>query len=80
MQRKKRTPFFLAGIDLVVLAIAAVLFATGAVLLRLSPVWWGYYLTGLDVRDWPPWKAIGVAVILVETPLILRYWPSMWNH
>ena len=76
MDRKKRTWFILAWIDLVLLGIAAVLFATGALLLWLSPAWWGYYLSVLDVRIWPPWKGIGLVVVLTESVLVIRYWPN----
>ena len=48
------------------------LFATGVLLLWLSPTWWGYYLSALDVRIWPPWKCIGLVVILMESLLVIR--------
>lgn len=73
---KKKTWFIPAGIDLVLLGIAGALSATGALLLRLSPVWWGYYLSLLDIRIWPPGKGIGVVLVVVESVLIIRYWPS----
>lgn len=76
MDRKKRTWFILGGIDLVLIGMAVAIFATGALLLWLSPTWWGYYLLTLDVRIWPPWKCIGLAVVLVESLLLIRYWPN----
>ena len=73
---KKRIWFFPTWIDLLLLGIAVALFATGAVLLRTSPKWWSFYLSLLDVRVWPPWKCIGLVVVLVESVIIMRCWPN----
>jgi hypothetical protein len=76
VRRLKRAWFGLAWIDALLFGMAAVLVAVGAVLLRLSPAWWGYYLSVLDIRIWPPWKCIAVVVVLLETPLVIRFWPN----
>jgi hypothetical protein len=66
----------LGWIDLILVGIAAAMFIIGALLLRLSPTWWGYYLTALDVRIWPTWKCIGFIALLIESLLIIWYWPN----
>jgi hypothetical protein len=69
--------WFVPGwIDLVLTAVAASLVGIGALLLWASPALWACYLTALDVRAWPPWKCVGVMVIVVESLLVVRYWPS----
>jgi len=68
--------FNVSGIDLVLLGIAAALFAVGTILLRVSPRWWGYYLTALDVRMWPLWKSIGLVAVLLDSLLIVWCWPT----
>lgn len=76
MNRKKYAWCIFGGIDLVLFGIAAVLVGVGAMLARFHPVWWGYYFMMLDVRVWPPWKCVGLGVIVAESLLIIRCWPN----
>lgn len=71
----RRTGFRLKTIDRLLIGAIALAFTGGALLLWLSPPWWGWYLWVLDVRDWPPLKCIGLAVVLVEVVVVMRYWP-----
>lgn len=75
MARKKGL-WIPAGIDVVLIGIAATLLIAGALLLWLSPTWWGCYRTVLDIRFWPPWKILGLAVLAIESLLVIRYWPN----
>ena len=68
--------FIPGGIDLVLLGIAAILVGVGAALVRHYPVWWGYYMLALDIRVWPPWKCIGLTIIVIESLVIIRFWPN----
>lgn len=73
---KKRILFIFGRIDVVLMGIALAMVAIGALLLWLFPRWWGFYVTLLDVRIWPPWKCIGLAVVLIESLLVIRHWPD----
>jgi hypothetical protein len=76
MKIRRRTRFVLTWLDLLLFGAALALLLIGAILLRVSPVWWGRYLALLDVRVWPTWKGIGVVVIVAESLLVIRYWPN----
>lgn len=75
MARKKGL-WIPAGIDVVLSGIAGTLLVVGALLLWLSPTWWGCYRAVLDIRFWPPWKILGLAVLAIESLLVIRYWPN----
>lgn len=64
------------GIDVMLIGIAGALFAIGAVLLWLSPAWWGCYLRALDVQVWPAWKVFGLIVVLADIAMVVHYWPD----
>jgi len=72
----KRTRYFPSWFDLALLVVAAALFATGAKLVQTSPEGWIFYLNLLDIRVWPPWKSIGLVILLVESVVVMRYWPG----
>ena len=76
MNGRRQTRFGLDRVEWLLIGVAAVLFLTGAILLVLSPRWWGCYLDVLDVRYWPPWKCLVVAVLLLESLLLIRFWPD----
>jgi len=73
---KKRIWFPLGRIDFVLIGTAMAMFAIGVLLVWLFPPWFVYYLSLLDVRYWPPWKCIGLAVVLVESVVVIRRWPD----
>ena len=73
---KNRVRYFPSWFDLVLLVVAAALFATGAKLVQTSPKGWVIFLNLLDVRVWPAWKVIGLAILLVESAVVMRYWPG----
>ncbi len=76
MSNPTKTQSELAKIDLVLIGAALALVVVGVLLALLSPAWWGWYLWVLDVRVWPPWKCIGAAVIVVQSVLVIWYWPD----
>lgn len=40
------------------------------------PKCWPVYLRILDVRVWSFWKGVGVGVVLVESLILIRLWPT----
>ena len=53
---------------------AAAPFSVGAILLVLSPQWWGWYVRLLDPRYWSFRAWIIAAAILVEIVVVIRFW------
>ena len=76
MNSRRRIRFGLDKVEWLLVGAAVVLFLLGALLLVFSPTWWSWYLCALDVRVWPPWKCLGVGVVLVESLLLIRFWPN----
>jgi hypothetical protein len=76
VERPEKTRFGLGKVDLLLIGVSVILFVVGALLLWLSPTGWSCYLWLLDVRIWPPWKCLGAGVVLLETLLLIRYWPN----
>ena len=73
---ENRRRFVPSGVDLVLFAMAVVLVGTGELLLRMSPTWWGYYLSAMDARVWPPWKCLGSVMLVLISLLVIRRWPT----
>lgn len=76
MARKENCWFMPSRFDLVLLGIAATQAAAGALLLWLSPTGWSWYRFALDIRFWPPWKTVALAILVVESLVVIRFWPS----
>jgi hypothetical protein len=76
MNNPRRTKVPLETIDLLILRAVAAVFGTVVFLLLFFSRYWPWYLWLLDVRIWPPWKCIGIGVVLAESLLVIHLWPT----
>ncbi len=74
--RRIRAWFPIGGVDIVLLGVVVAFAGVSAVILWRWPRLWSFYLAMLDVRYWTPWKAVGLAIVLMQSLMVVRLWPQ----
>ena len=75
MDSRRRAKFRPDKIEWLLIGMVCALFMAGAILLMLSPKWWGWYLRILDPRYWALRGWICAVAVLVYVLLVIRFWP-----